>query len=278
MNFYYNQQNKQYQKIINQPLFSEIVAYFQEHQETEIILRSLKKQFPQKNFEALLEKMIQAGLILRENRRYTLAFSIIAEKKLDYPKLDFGFPVVDAEKLAFFNRLYELWFEDTDYFFATSEIVPFYEKRLSKNQKLQFTHIVKKVENQQQLADYFYILQNGLEMPSNLQSVETLIGDVNPDYFLNQVALIMENIKNGKKNRESIFLTALKETLVINQLANEIILPEVKTHLLALPEALTDLTFSQDTTTDLYQKWYYFDYLLAEAGLSSIAFYEIAEK
>ena len=52
MNYFYsNSKKKKLGKIIEQPIFSEFVAYMYENQQHEIILRELKTKFPQKKFE-----------------------------------------------------------------------------------------------------------------------------------------------------------------------------------------------------------------------------------
>lgn len=81
MNYFYSQNHQQLlSKLVNNAVFPTLIEYLHHHQEEDIILRELKKNFDQPKFEAFLDQLIDENLIKRENRRYKLNFPIFEEE------------------------------------------------------------------------------------------------------------------------------------------------------------------------------------------------------
>ena len=57
-------------RLTRQPFFIDLVDYLDQHDD--VILREIKAQFPDVAVDKLMEEYIKAGLILRENKRYSL--------------------------------------------------------------------------------------------------------------------------------------------------------------------------------------------------------------
>ena len=57
-------------RLTRQPFFIDLVDYLDQHDD--VILRGIKAQFPDVSVDKLMEEYIKAGLILRENKHYSL--------------------------------------------------------------------------------------------------------------------------------------------------------------------------------------------------------------
>ena len=57
-------------RLTRQPFFKDLINYLD--QQDDVILRQIKAQFTDQPVDKLMEEYIKAGLILRENKRYTL--------------------------------------------------------------------------------------------------------------------------------------------------------------------------------------------------------------
>lgn len=220
MNYFYsNSRKKKLGKIIDQPIFSEFVAYMYENQHHEIILRELKNKFPQEKFEHFLDQLIEEGLVLRENRRYTLNFPIfnyeqdfIESEKITKELLPQLLELSQEEQqFAMGEEVWHYCFEDEeDFFYATTTDIPI-NKVSAGNEEYQFVSVNHQKELPVTLANYFYIQKEQLPMPTDFMDLAHTIGDVNESYFFDQIQVILERIQKQKykKRRPSIFFDAL---------------------------------------------------------------------
>ena len=71
-------------RLTRQPFFKDLINYLDQHDD--VILRQIKTQFPDQPVDKLMEEYIQAGFILRENKRYTLNLPFL--KSADLVDLD----------------------------------------------------------------------------------------------------------------------------------------------------------------------------------------------
>ncbi|MFR6668027.1 MAG: DUF1803 domain-containing protein, partial [Enterococcus sp.] len=62
MEFFYSSHYQGIQKIIDSELFSKLILFLKKQQKPPI-LRELKQNFPEKNFEKILDQLIDAGII-----------------------------------------------------------------------------------------------------------------------------------------------------------------------------------------------------------------------
>lgn len=202
MNYLYGQKYRAVQSIIESPFFDRLVDYLINHES--VILRELKKHFADEHlFEKNLEKLIDAKIIIRENRRYTFGGKIL---KADCQIVDDQF-LVDTTLFSrrllmqLANRLKEIDFEDF-YLIKTDQLAYF-----KTYQTPYFSwQILYKNPKQTNIATYFTacLTQNHLE---NHQEMYTLIGDVDVVYYLDQIEVLIEKIKKGRRRiRGSIFV------------------------------------------------------------------------
>lgn len=221
MNYFYSDSNKkQLGKVIEQPIFSEFVAYMLQNQHHEIILRELKNKFPQKKFEYFLDQLIKEKLVLRENRRYILNFPIFnneqdftESQKLTNKLLPQLLELSQEEQqVAMGEEIWRYCFEsEADYFYGTvADVLPV-NKVSAGNEEYQFISVNHQKEFPVNLANYFYLQKEQLPMPKNFTDLAHRIGDVNEAYFFDQIEVIMERIQKQKykKRRPSIFFDAL---------------------------------------------------------------------
>ena len=238
MNYFYsNSKKKKLGKIIEQPIFSEFVAYMYENQQHEIILRELKTKFPQKKFEHFLDQLIEEKLVLRENRRYMLNFPIFNNEKDLTESQNITNELLpqlrevsqEEQQLAMGEEVWRYCFEgEEDYFYGTTADILLVNKVSAGNEEYQFISVNHEKELPVTLANYFYIQKEQLPMPKNFTDLAHTIGDVNEPYFFDQIEVILERIQKQKykKRRPSIFFDALvlSATIETNEI-EEIRLP-----------------------------------------------------
>ncbi len=231
MNYFYSNDKKStIEKRIMEPFFSEFVAYMDTNKSNEIILRELKKEFPQKKFEQFLDQLIQEKLVTRENRRYTLHLPIFSNESMEDEIEETTQKILDQlleltkeeQQLAMGEEIWRYCFEeDDDYFYAvTSETLPI-DKQSAGNDSYQFVSLNYQTKLPVTLANYFYLQKQQLPIPKDFILLAQTIGDVNETYFFDQVEVIIERIKKQKykKRRPSIFFDALvlSDTLKIEE-------------------------------------------------------------
>lgn len=228
MEFYYPKaQVEKYQPIVENSLFLPLVDYMLENSQKQVILRELKKQIPEKGLEKLIDKMIETGLMKREERRYLLNFPVYksvskkivqesAEKVAD--KLRQLAP--DKQLLFLGEKLWTYCFESSDdYFYATSLERYFYEKREAGNDTLRFITISQREKWSKTLPNYFVLQKKQREIPQGLMEVATLLGDVNESYYFDQVEMLIERAQVGKlkSKRPNIFLDSLLKMQILTK-------------------------------------------------------------
>ncbi|WP_071131469.1 DUF1803 domain-containing protein [Enterococcus timonensis] len=200
----------------NDPLYESLITFLQKNPRE--ILRNLKKNFPQADFEQKLEKAIQAGLIRRVDRRYEVQVTIFPEELawqdivkeqgqivlaeiLAHPKLNFKqlwqSLTVDQRTLPLFvsdvNHLEKMrpWLVETKTFYGKFRLEEF------QNGVPQTT-----------LTNYF----NRRYWTDNLQAIQQLLGEVDAQYFLDQAIpkLLRGQEKPLRESRRDIFTEALQ--------------------------------------------------------------------
>ncbi|OJG93703.1 hypothetical protein RV17_GL001345 [Enterococcus thailandicus] len=261
MNYFYSPKNKVYQKLVADPLFSPVITYLNEQPEP-VILRELKKVFPQRKFEHFLDQLIEAGLILREERRYKLNFPIFTENEASYQEIIANQVQRLSEQLSKFSQVEQqfivgetLWStcfeEDNQAFYGYEGEGETTRKTIAGNEDYQFVSISTTENFPVTLANYFFVQKNKPTQFPNFFSLATLLGDVNESYYFDQVEVIIERVRLNKfKNRRpNIFLESLIQTKTIQaEPTFELLLPvlESKKELTAIQfTEIVDLTESE---------------------------------
>ena len=227
--YYYAQTNQSepLDKIVSDPLFKEVVAYFTERQDQEIILRQIKADIPtNSNLELYLDKLIKYNLIERKNRRYSLSFPIYANESrqiLPESLIELLEGMKQESKrtnyFLFGEWLWSLSFDEEqgDYFFGvkdSSNGLPLFQRREVGNDALRFVSIFTAQQVPFDLANYFNLLSKRQALPQIFEPLQNLVGDVDLNYFIQQIQKVIRTV-NRNKTRErkvNIFQEALLVT------------------------------------------------------------------
>lgn len=217
MQYFYSLEDKR--KLLDHPLFQPMIDYLIGHESQEVILRQLKKEFPQKKMEHFLDQMIDSGLIIRENRRYRCAFPVYDQgdfqeeiNQLTKELVNEVMQQPESQRNLFLAE--DIWdfCHETGaaYFYATSFSVPTINRLEAGNENYRFMTLTQG-EDRISLPTYFHLQKQQTPLSEQFQALGQLIGDVNETYFFDQIEVIFERICENKykKRRESIFLDAL---------------------------------------------------------------------
>ena len=179
-------------KLTRQPFFTDLINYLQLHDD--VTLRQIKKDFAAvKNLERSIEDYVQAGYILRENKRYSNAFELL--KNLDGLTLDSQIFVDDQSSI--YQDLLTLTFE-TCLSNQTNKALIVEKTSISRDSLT--------------LSNYFFKLQENLPLSRKQETLYRLLGDVNPEYALKYMTSFL--LKFGRKEevaqrRPDIFVQTL---------------------------------------------------------------------
>lgn len=208
---------KNLNKLVKEPLFHQIIAYFRLQNGEAILLRRLKEAIiTDENIEYILEKMIKYGLIERAERRYRLLIPIYTNKNVPIPLplierdktsalISFGKNLSQEELATFLGELlWESCFpKEQNYFFGVERGEKdndyFFKKIEIGNSEIAFVSIQKENLLVKNLATYFSILQTN-QIPAIFKPLHQLIGDVDINYYVSQTKRV---IKNAEKNRKA---------------------------------------------------------------------------
>lgn len=150
-------------RLTRHPFFMELVRYLDQH--SDVILREIKAQFPDYPVDKLMEEYIKAGLILRENKRYSLNLPYL--ESTDSLKIDQEIFV--REDSPVYQDLLEKIFET--------------ELRNQTNAAILIEH-TDFARQKMTLSNYFYKVKNQYPLTENQQKLYDILGDVNPEYAL----------------------------------------------------------------------------------------------
>lgn len=196
-------------RLTRQPFFKLLVAYLEG--KSEVTLRQIHKDFPEvKNIDRQIDQFISAGLILRADRRYQLAFQVfsdedfpltvlsVASQTLSVVKNKFSAPFfVDAES-EIARKLDQSWFVQT-LMNSTNAI------KLNFSSRYDLTT--------QTLANYFYKVKEELALSAFETEIYQIIGDVDPDYALKYMTTFLLKFmrKEIVKTKSDIFVQVLEK-------------------------------------------------------------------
>lgn len=214
--------------MIFDPLFKEIVNYLYDQKDQEIILRQIKANIlTDVNLDLYLDKLINYGLIKRQNRRYSLTFPIFSAKK----NIQVAHSITDTlqslvqentSQISYFifgEWLWGLLFEEEqkEYFFgieSSPDNLPLFRKSQTGNSQLQFVSIYQDSLLPLDLANYFNLLSNRRALPEQFKQLQHIIGDVDIHYFITQIQKVIRSVKRNtsKIRKRNIFEEALLTT------------------------------------------------------------------
>ena len=178
-------------RLTRQPFFIDLVDYLDQHDD--VILREIKAQFPDVSVDKLMEEYIKAGLILRENKHYSLNLPFL--ESTDDLALDQEIFV--REDSPVYQDLLEKIFET--------------ELRNQTNAAILIEH-TDFARQKMTLSNYFYKVKNQYPLTENQQKLYDILGDVNPEYALKYMTtFLLKFLKKDQlmQKRRDIFVDSL---------------------------------------------------------------------
>lgn len=181
-------------KLTRQTFFKDLVNFL--YQTDDVTLRQIKAKFQEvpKN-DRLIEEYVQAGYIIRDNKRYTIGIELL--NSLENISLDSQIFVDDESQI--YTDLMKLTFE-TRLDNEANDLV-----------LVEKTSIVR---DELTLFNYFFKLAENLPMSKAQEVLFDLLGDVNPQYALKYMTTFL--LKFARKDevaqkRPDIFVEALEK-------------------------------------------------------------------
>ena len=178
-------------RLTRQPFFIDLVDYLDQHDD--VILREIKAQFPDVSVDKLMEEYIKAGLILRENKHYSLNIPFL--ESTDDLALDKEIFV--REDSPVYQDLVEKTFET--------------ELRNQTNAAILIEH-TDFARQKMTLSNYFYKVKNQYPLTEYQQKLYDILGDVNPEYVLKYMTtFLLKFLKKDQlmQKRRDIFVDSL---------------------------------------------------------------------
>ena len=178
-------------RLTRQPFFIDLVDYLDQHDD--VILREIKAQFPDVSVDKLMEEYIKAGLILRENKHYSLNIPFL--ESTDDLALDKEIFV--REDSPVYQDLVEKTFET--------------ELHNQTNAAILIEH-TDFARQKMTLSNYFYQVKNQYPLTEAQQKLYDNLGDVNPEYALKYMTtFLLKFLKKDQlmQKRRDIFVDSL---------------------------------------------------------------------
>ena len=179
-------------RLTSQPFFKDLINYLD--QQDDVILRQIKAQFPDQPVDKLMEEYIQAGFILRENKRYTLNLPFLESAE-----------AVDLDQEVFVREDSEPYQELKARVFQT-------ELRNTTNAAIlvEETDFERKAQT---LSNYFYKVKHQYSLTEGQEKLYAILGDVNPEYALKYMTtFLLKFLKKDQvqQKRRDIFVDSLE--------------------------------------------------------------------
>ena len=178
-------------RLTRQLFFIDLVDYLDQHDD--VILREIKAQFPDVSVDKLMEGYIKAGLILRENKHYSLNLPFL--ESTDDLALDQEIFV--REDSPVYQDLLEKTFET--------------ELRNQTNAAILIEH-TDFARQKMTLSNYFYKVKHQYPLTEKQQKLYDILGDVNPEYALKYMTtFLLKFLKKDQlmQKRCDIFVDSL---------------------------------------------------------------------
>lgn len=218
-----------FQQLVQKPTAQALLAYFKQQTEP-VILRQIRKDVPYPQLDKTLDELIAHHVITRLDRRYTLSLPHITQ-----------WPEVPTDRLAEFKKLQQAYsplvLAETCLQLLTLQplthpIEVTFElpcATVLENADFRFVTLNSASPSAPTLPNYFAWQTSEAPIPQAFAVLETLIGDVDPAFFFNQVSLIFEQVATGKlrTQRPSIFRESLLQTGILAEAPARLLIPEM---------------------------------------------------
>ncbi|MGJ7438584.1 DUF1803 domain-containing protein [Streptococcus equinus] len=179
-------------KLTRQDFFKDLVNFL--YQTDDVTLRQIKAQFQDvSKIDRLIEEYVQAGYIIRDNKRYTIGFDLL--ESLENIDLDSQIFVDDESQV--YTDLMAITFE-TRLENETNDLVLVEKTSIARDELT--------------LSNYFFKLSENLPMSELQQPLYDLLGDVNQAYALKYMTTFLLKFVDKDEvaqKRPDIFVEAL---------------------------------------------------------------------
>lgn len=179
-------------KLTRQDFFKDLVNFL--YQTDDVTLRQIKAQFQEvSKIDRLIEEYVQAGYIIRDNKRYTIGFDLL--ESLENIDLDSQIFVDDESPV--YTDLMAITFE-TRLENETNDLVLVEKTSIARDELT--------------LSNYFFKLSENLPMSELQQPLYDLLGDVNQAYALKYMTTFLLKFVDKDEvaqKRPDIFVEAL---------------------------------------------------------------------
>lgn len=179
-------------KLTRQDFFKDLVNFL--YQTDDVTLRQIKAQFQEvSKIDRLIEEYVQAGYIIRDNKRYTIGFDLL--EFLENIDLDSQIFVDDESPV--YTDLMAITFE-TRLENETNDLVLVEKTSIARDELT--------------LSNYFFKLAENLPMSELQQPLYDLLGDVNQAYALKYMTTFLLKFVDKDEvaqKRPDIFVEAL---------------------------------------------------------------------
>ena len=178
-------------RLTRQPFFKDLINYLD--QQDDVILRQIKAHFPEVAVDKYLEEYIKAGLILRENKRYTLSLPFLESTE----SLELDQEVFVRDDSPIYQEILEKHFQT--------------ELRNQTNAAIlkEYTDFARE---KMTLSNYFYKVKFQYPLTEEQQRLYEILGDVNPEYALKYMTtFLLKFLKKDQlmQKRPDIFVDSL---------------------------------------------------------------------
>lgn len=215
--------DKKIQQNLNRSEIQEIVSYFQGLNES-VILREIRQAFPQqKHLDKNLDFLVDHQVLLRQNRRYQFCLNTIEAnptiEKVEFFLHDLSADYTTEQLLVWLGE--EAWNDRLEKTMAIDFPLAF--RNHLENEHFRIVTINRGGDLTATLPNYF----SNVDEPALFPELATLIGDVNPEFFMNQIELVFDRVLSGRApRRESIFLKSLLASgMIVSQPEWQMLIP-----------------------------------------------------
>ena len=178
-------------RLTRQPFFKDLINFLDQHDD--VILRQIKAHFPEVAVDKYLEEYIKAGLILRENKRYTLSLPFLESTE----SLELDQEVFVRDDSPIYQEILEKHFQT--------------ELRNQTNAAILKEH-TDFAREKMTLSNYFYKVKFQYPLTEEQQRLYEILGDVNPEYALKYMTtFLLKFLKKDQlmQKRPDIFVDSL---------------------------------------------------------------------
>ncbi|MEE0950143.1 MAG: DUF1803 domain-containing protein [Streptococcus equinus] len=179
-------------KLTRQDFFKDLVNFL--YQTDDVTLRQIKAQFQNvSKIDRLIEEYVQAGYIIRDNKRYTIGFDLLESLE----NIDLDSQIFVDDKSQVYTDLMAITFE-TRLENETNDLVLVEKTSIARDELT--------------LSNYFFKLSENLPMSELQQPLYDLLGDVNQAYALKYMTTFLLKFVDKDEvaqKRPDIFVEAL---------------------------------------------------------------------